>query len=558
MLRTILISCFLISSIFCFNMENVENSINDNILTIQKKINNDNNRYEYVEAGMMYFAPEYLVIDVGETVEWINVGGTHDVDGTTNNVTGEPWNNPEDFYLSSVSVGDGEDPVSMGWFTFDTPGVYNYDCGLYSHAASGMVGTIIVNAVSNTCDDDTACNFGEEGECQYANIGPGGVCDCDGNIFDCSGECGGADLTCTIMKGNDLGVYENDDCTGEFTSVSDGMCMIVIDGDMDISFLDEAQCIASGGIFLSTDACHGMDMNMDIFNQDACDEIGGLWLETFDDYGNLEMAMCIEITVIDNIDNEYDCENNDDYMASFWLPNMANIQLFYFYEDSTFSLSTGDQCVWTDNFPTEDDCLMYGGDWDSDDDLGEQCDIDDSANCLILDGWWLEAGLIEAGTWAYENGGFFIDPNALSGAPDQFVGADLVMDEEGNWLSLDLRFLDYINPDELECAQWGLVNIDSSLDNTEINIPSDISIDSIYPNPFNPITTIDFSVSSSSSIVINLYDINGHLIQNITEGYYGAGNYSEIIDATNLTSGSYFVRLESDNYSITEKLMLIK
>ena len=132
------------------------------------------------------------------------------------------------------------------------------------------------------------------------------------------------------------------------------------------------------------------------------------------------------------------------------------------------------------------------------------------------------------------------------------------MDEEGNWLSLDLRFLDYINPDELECAQWGLVNIDSSLDNTEINIPSDISIDSIYPNPFNPITTIDFSVSSSSSISINLYDINGHLVRNVAEGYYGAGNYSEIIDATHLTSGAYFVRLESDNYSITEKLMLIK
>ena len=85
MLRAILILSFLISSIFSFN---IENSINDHTATIEKKIKNDNNRNETVEAGNMYFSPQDLVIDVGDTVEWINVGGTHDVDGTTNNITG--------------------------------------------------------------------------------------------------------------------------------------------------------------------------------------------------------------------------------------------------------------------------------------------------------------------------------------------------------------------------------------------------------------------------------------------------------------------------------------
>jgi hypothetical protein len=302
-----------------------------------------------------------------------------------------------------------------------------------------------------------------------------------------------------------------------------------------------------------------MDMNMDISDEDSCIEIGGLWLEILDDYGNLEMTFCIEITVIDDIDNEDDCENNDDHMASFWLSNIADeMSLFYFYEDGTFSLSSGGECIWTEALPTEGDCLYQGGEWDDDDDLGEQCSIDDSSACLALQGQWFDVGLIESGTWSYEGGIFIIVPNTFSGAPEDFLGADLEIDEDGNWLSLDLRFLDSITPDDVECAQWSLVNIDSSLDNIDINIPSDISIDSIYPNPFNPITTIDFSVSNSSAISINLYDINGHLIHNITEGYYRAGNYSEIIDATNLTSGPYFVRLESNNYSITKKLMLIK
>ena len=220
MLRAILISSFLISSMFSFHTANIENSVNGSINTIYNKIKNGNNRYEYVDAGNMYFSPQNLVIDEGETVEWINVGGTHDVDGTTNNITGEPWNNPEDFYLSTVSVGNGGKPTSMGWVTFNTPGIYNYDCVIGSHAQNGMVGTITVNAISNTCDDEMACNFGEEGECQYADIGPDGICDCDGNIFDCSGDCGGSDFSCITMESSDMGFYESSDCTGAYTSLS--------------------------------------------------------------------------------------------------------------------------------------------------------------------------------------------------------------------------------------------------------------------------------------------------------------------------------------------------
>ena len=111
---------------------------------------------------------------------------------------------------------------------------------------------------------------------------------------------------------------------------------------------------------------------------------------------------------------------------------------------------------------------------------------------------------------------------------------------------------------DLMCMQFSFTVVDFELANSDINIPGDISIDNIYPNPFNPITTIDFLVSSSSSISINLYDINGHLVQNVKEGYYRAGNYSETIDGSSLTSGAYFIRLETDDYSITEKLMLVK
>ncbi len=89
------------------------------------------------------FSPSELTIAPGETVAFINVEGIHDVNGITNSITGEPFNNPEDFYLNeSVGTTSG---VCMGVITFNIPGVYSYDCSVGFHADLGMVGTITVD-----------------------------------------------------------------------------------------------------------------------------------------------------------------------------------------------------------------------------------------------------------------------------------------------------------------------------------------------------------------------------------------------------------------------------
>ena len=94
------------------------------------------------------FSPSELTITPGETVAFINVEGTHDVNGITNSITGEPFNNPEDFYLNeTIGTTSG---VCMGVVTFNIPGVYNYDCSVGFHADLGMVGTITVDGFSLT------------------------------------------------------------------------------------------------------------------------------------------------------------------------------------------------------------------------------------------------------------------------------------------------------------------------------------------------------------------------------------------------------------------------
>ena len=556
MLRAILILSFLISSIFSFN---IENSINDHTATIEKKIKNDNNRNETVEAGNMYFSPQDLVIDVGDTVEWINVGGTHDVDGTTNNITGEPWDNPEDFYLSTISVGNGADPVSMGSVTFNTPGFYNYDCGIGSHAENGMVGTIIV--ISNICDDDTACNFGEEGDCQYVDIGSDGICDCDENIFDCSGECGGSDFSCITMESSDMGFYENSDCTGSYTSLTSGMCFIESE-NLDPSFMfDEDGCIAEGGAWLDADSCYAIDFDMSSTEEECLAMDGGLWLSFPDPYGYY-MNICYIITYIDEVDNEDDCENYEGSYSldTMWTGDMMDMDmgLLYFYDNGTWAESRGEECSLDDSL-SEYECTDAGGYWN---DYDMECDTDDEVICNSLDGTWYGDGLHDMGTWELIDGDIVITPSDTADGPGEFYNSDLAVDGNGNWLGIDIQFQ---GPDmfdeysyDLMCMQFSFTVVDFVLENSEVNIPGDISIKNIYPNPFNPTTSIDFSISVPSSISIDLYDINGHLVKNITEGYYGVGSYSKLIDGSDITSGAYFVRLETEGYSITQKLMLIK
>ena len=88
----------------------------------------------------------------GQTVVWVNVGGTHDVNGLSSTL-GENWDNPETFYINTVT--GNMDGVCLGSHTFTVEGTYDYDCSIGSHAANGMVATITVNPaqVSNTVVD---------------------------------------------------------------------------------------------------------------------------------------------------------------------------------------------------------------------------------------------------------------------------------------------------------------------------------------------------------------------------------------------------------------------
>ena len=110
-----------------------------------------------VLAGNYYYIPSILTITAGETIAFQNEGGFHNVNGVES-TTGATWANPETFSLGANSGASGG--VCMGTVTLNTPGTYQYDCSIGSHAANGMVGTIIVEGapVSSSSPSDNAAD----------------------------------------------------------------------------------------------------------------------------------------------------------------------------------------------------------------------------------------------------------------------------------------------------------------------------------------------------------------------------------------------------------------
>ncbi len=88
--------------------------------------------------------------------------------------------------------------------------------------------------------------------------------------------------------------------------------------------------------------------------------------------------------------------------------------------------------------------------------------------------------------------------------------------------------------------------------------PSQYELAPNYPNPFNPQTTIRYSLPIRSRVEIAVYNLNGQLVRNLVKGLKQAGNYSVIFDGSSLSSGVYICRMQAGSFSKTQKMFLIK
>ncbi len=81
---------------------------------------------------------------------------------------------------------------------------------------------------------------------------------------------------------------------------------------------------------------------------------------------------------------------------------------------------------------------------------------------------------------------------------------------------------------------------------------------SAHPNPFNPTTMISFSVPAGQEIKLAVFDAAGRMVESLASGYRDAGTHSVLFDATGLSSGLYFYRLESSGGATGKPIVLLK
>jgi len=79
-----------------------------------------------------------------------------------------------------------------------------------------------------------------------------------------------------------------------------------------------------------------------------------------------------------------------------------------------------------------------------------------------------------------------------------------------------------------------------------------------YPNPFNPSTVIKYEIPRASQIKLEVYDLLGRKVAELENGIKAAGTYQVQFDASQLSSGIYVYRLESEKSVISKKMLLIK
>ncbi len=89
-------------------------------------------------------------------------------------------------------------------------------------------------------------------------------------------------------------------------------------------------------------------------------------------------------------------------------------------------------------------------------------------------------------------------------------------------------------------------------------IPEKFFLYQNYPNPFNPTTKIRFDLARSGNVKLAIFDISGKQVAEIVNSIYGAGEYSFDFSAENLSTGVYFYKLETPDYTSIKKMILVK
>ena len=166
------------------------------------------------------------------------------------------------------------------------------------------------------------------------------------------------------------------------------------------------------------------------------------------------------------------------------------------------------------------------------------------------------------------NDGSYITANGTSFATPLVGGAAaVILSANPDWTPMQVREAMMMTADNADYPDndygYGIIDIMAAIDYETNSIddeflPKDISILSVYPNPFNPTTIIRFNVETTHESQLRIYDINGRLVETLVDGIVNPGEYKIEWNASDVASGIYFLRLKTINSVYTKKITYLK
>lgn len=140
---------------------------------------------------------------------------------------------------------------------------------------------------------------------------------------------------------------------------------------------------------------------------------------------------------------------------------------------------------------------------------------------------------------------------------DYFRGTSITIDQVSNTFPMLPGEFRLYTSTPLAGDRRGLVSTD--LQETDPALPTQVALRPNYPNPFNPSTVLAFDLPAHGNVTLEVYDILGRRVALLLNQHtLPAGRHEHILDASNLASGTYLVRLTAGDIIRHQKIMLIK
>lgn len=139
----------------------------------------------------------------------------------------------------------------------------------------------------------------------------------------------------------------------------------------------------------------------------------------------------------------------------------------------------------------------------------------------------------------------------VAGGVDTFTNGDRLEFIQGAWI---FAFGTYRVLPEDPATDYGSVNVS----NEDLSVPGAFGLAQNFPNPFNPVTAINYAIPAAGHVTLEVFDILGRSVSMLVDGAVTAGEHTVRFDAADLPSGMYLYRLSTGENVTTKKMLLLK